>query len=361
VVPPDADDRPIPTAGIDPAGRAWVLHVDLDQFLAAVEIGRRPELKGRPVIVGGDGDPTRSRTVVATASYEARASGVRSGMPLRTAARRCPDAVFLPADRPAYEAASAEVMAALRTMPVVVEEAGWDEAFAAADTADPEALAAAIGGAVRDATGLVCSIGIGRNKLQAKQATSFAKPAGVARLTDETWPAVMGPRPVTELWGVGPKTAGRLRALGIDTVAGLAAVDRRALLEQFTPRTAYYLHRMGGGQLDSPVDPTPWRARSRSLEETFASDLTDRSVIEGKLGALARTVTTEVVGDGRTVCRVAVKVRFAPYFTSTKIRKLPSPTTDPDVVAGTALALLARFEPLRPVRLLGVRAELDRP
>src|SRR5215213_1098214 len=119
----------------------WILHVDLDQFLAAVEVLRRPELAGRPVVVGGDGDPSRPRQVVATASYEARAFGVRSGMALRMAARRCPDAVFLASDRPAYEAASARVMATLRSLPVVVEEWGWDEAFVGVHTAAPEEVA----------------------------------------------------------------------------------------------------------------------------------------------------------------------------------------------------------------------------
>ena len=122
----------------------WILHVDLDEFLAAVEVRRRPELKGRPVVVGGSGDPTQPRMVVATASYEARAFGVHSGMPLRTAARRCPDAVFLPSDRPAYDEASAEVMETLRKFPVVVEVWGWDEAAVGTDTDDPEALAAAL-------------------------------------------------------------------------------------------------------------------------------------------------------------------------------------------------------------------------
>ena len=342
------------------ARTGWVLHVDLDQFLAAVEIARRPELAGRPVVVGGTGDPTQARVVVATASYEARRHGVRSGMPLRAAARRCPDAVFLPADRPAYEAASAVVMAALRALPVVVEEAGWDEAFLAADTPDPEALAAAVQAAVRAQAGLDCSVGIGGNKLQAKQATAFAKPAGVARLTDETWLEVMGSRPVTALWGVGPKTARRLGELGVTTVGELADLDRHVLLERFTPRHAHQLHRMGQGQLDSPVDATPHVPRSRSHEQTFAADLTDRAVIEERLTALARAVTADAVAGGRAVRRVAVKVRVAPYFTSTKIKTLPAATTDPDDVAGAALALLARFEPLRPVRLLGVRGEFDR-
>ena len=132
----------------------WILHVDLDQFLAAVEILRRPELAGRPVVVGGHGDPSRLRQVVETATYEARAFGVRSGMPLSQAARRCPDALFLPSDHPAYDAASARVMATLRSFPVIVEVWGWDEAVLGANTDDPEALARAIQEQVRADTGL---------------------------------------------------------------------------------------------------------------------------------------------------------------------------------------------------------------
>jgi len=156
----------------------WVLHVDLDQFLAAVEVLRRPELRGRPVVVGGDGDPTK-RGVVSTASYEARAFGVQSGVPLRTAAKRCPEAVFLPVDRPVYEAFSARVMAALREFDAVVEVMGWDEAFLAVETDDPHASAREIQARVRARTGLDCTVGIGDNKLQAKLATGFGKPTTV--------------------------------------------------------------------------------------------------------------------------------------------------------------------------------------
>ncbi|MGH8940079.1 MAG: DNA polymerase IV, partial [Actinomycetes bacterium] len=172
----------------------WVLHVDLDQFIAAVEVLRHPELRGLPLVVGGDGDPTK-RGVVSTASYEAREFGVHSGQPLRTAARRCPDAVFLPVDRDAYEAASSAVMSTLRGFGAVVEVLGWDEAFLGFVTDDPEAVARDIQQRVRGATGLECSVGIGQNKLQAKLATGFGKPAGVFRLTDETWFEVLGDRP----------------------------------------------------------------------------------------------------------------------------------------------------------------------
>ncbi|MBC7549497.1 MAG: DNA polymerase IV, partial [Cellulomonas sp.] len=192
----------------------WVLHVDLDQFIAAVELLRRPELRGHPVVVGGDGDPTK-RGVVSTASYEAREFGVHSGLPLRTAARRCPDAVFLAVDREHYEAASDRVMATLHEVDAVVEVLGWDEAFLAVETEDPEAIARQIQRRVRATTQLDCSVGIGQNTLQAKLATGFGKPAGVFRLTDASWYPVLGEKPTDALWGIGAKTAKRLAALGI--------------------------------------------------------------------------------------------------------------------------------------------------
>jgi DNA polymerase-4 len=206
----------------------WVLHVDLDQFIAAVEVLRHPELRGRPVVVGGDGDPAK-RGVVATASYEAREHGVHSGLPMRTAARRCPDAVFLPADRPTYEAASAEVMTALRELGYVTEELGWDEAFVAAETDDPEAVGGEIQQQIKAATRLESSVGIGENRIQAKLASNFAKPHGIFRLTHQNWFAVMGGLPTGKLLGIGAKTERKLAELGIGTVAELADADIAAV------------------------------------------------------------------------------------------------------------------------------------
>jgi DNA polymerase-4 len=163
---------------------AWVLHVDLDQFVAAVEVARRPELRGLPVVVGGDGDPTRRRQVVATASYEARAFGVHSGMPLRAAHRRCPQAVFLPVDHAACAAASERVMAVLRTFPAVVEVLGWDEAFLAVTTADPVAYAADVRATVAQGAGLSCAVGIGETKQRAKLAVTPVKPGGIGMITE---------------------------------------------------------------------------------------------------------------------------------------------------------------------------------
>ena len=189
----------------------WVLHVDLDQFIAAIEVLRHPELRGRPVVVGGDGDPAK-RGVVATASYEARAHGVHSGLALRTALRRCPDAVFLPVDKPAYEAVSATVMAALREFDAVVEVMGWDEAFLGVETEDPEEVAGRIQEQVRAVSQLDCTVGIGENKLQAKLATGYGKPAGVFRLTHDTWFEVLG-----------GQLRGRLAADAPQCLGGLAA------------------------------------------------------------------------------------------------------------------------------------------
>ena len=344
-----------------PGARDWVLHVDLDQFLAAVEVLRRPELAGRPVVVGGDGDPTRARQVVATCSYEARAFGVRSGMPLRQAARRCPDAVFLPSDHPAYEAASARVMATLRTLPVVVEELGWDEAFVGVHTADPEGFSALLQDRVRTETGLSCAVGIGETKLQAKTATGFGKPGGIARLTRADWLEVMGERPVTSIWGIGPRTSLRLADAGIRTVAELAAADHRDLAQRFGPRIGPWLKLLGLGGDDGPVVDEPHVARGRSREVTFEHDLIDRQEIDDHVARLAAEVTTSVVADGRVVTHVAVKVRTATFFTRTRSGKLPEPTTDPAVVVDKAREVFARFEGGRPIRLLGVRVDLADP
>src|SRR5687767_9715104 len=195
-VPPAPDEAiPTPPAYGRHDGRVsrWIFHMDLDQFIAAVELLRRPELAGKPVVVGGDGDPTK-RGVVSTASYEAREFGIKSAMPLRTAFKRCPDAVFLPVDAEAYLAASRTVMDTLRRFPAVVQEAGWDEAFLAAESDDPEALAREIQRSVLERTKLWCSIGVGDSKLRAKMASGFAKPRGVFRLTRDNWDRVMGAR-----------------------------------------------------------------------------------------------------------------------------------------------------------------------
>jgi DNA polymerase-4 len=337
----------------------WVLHVDLDQFLAAVEVLRRPELRGRPVVVGGDGDPTK-RGVVSTASYEARAYGVHSGLPLRSAVRRCPDAVFLPVDREVYEAASAAVMATLRQVDGVVEVVGWDEAFLAVETGDPEATARSIQDRVRAGTRLECTVGIGRNRLQAKLATGFGKPAGVFRLTEESWFDVLGDRPTDALWGVGAKTSRRLAERGIHTVRDLAGADPGLLAAWLGRATGPWLIRLARGQDDASVVGTPHTPRSRGRETTFQRDLEDWDEVRREVARLAHRVAADIADVRSPAGRVVVKVRYAPFVTRTHGHSLPTPTADATGIEQAALAALDRFPVRRPVRLLGVRAQLVR-
>lgn len=345
---------------MDPA--AWVLHVDMDQFIAAVEILRRPELAGRPVIVGGRGDPSE-RAVVSTASYEARAFGIGSGMPLKIAARKAPpDAVFLPVDHAAYEAASDEVMSTLRALPgVVLEVIGWDECFLGVTTADPEAVAHDAQTAVLEATRLHCSVGIGDNKVRAKMATGFGKPAGVFRLTAQNWFDVMGERQTRELWGIGPRVQKRLAEHGIHTVRELADADRDELVAEFGPKMGVWYHGLGSGIGPSVVDDTPWVARSHSRETTFQENLGADAEIEAAIRDLAGHAFDDCAADGRPVIRVYLKVRYAPFVTKTTGRKLGVATTDREMFIAAALALGAEREAGREIRLLGVRAEMEMP
>jgi DNA polymerase IV len=338
---------------------SFVFHVDLDQFLAAVEVLRRPELRERPVIVGGDGDPTK-RGVVSTASYEARAFGVGSGMPLRTALKRCPEAVFLPVDAPTYLEASRRVMDTLRSFGFVVQEMGWDEAFIAVETDEPDALARDIQRRVHERTELWCSIGIGDNKLQAKIATDAGKPAGVFTLTSDRWSAWMGPRPTDALWGIGTKTARKLAAIGIGTVDDLAAADLDELRTAFGPGTGPWLAQLARGEASSAVSDAPWIPKGVSRERTFQKDLVTVDEVQRELDRLAFETSEDVRKDGRAAARVMVKLRLVPFITKTRSVTLPEPTNDPDAIAAGARAALARFPQIdRPVRLLGVRAGFE--
>jgi len=340
--------------------RPWVLHVDLDQFIAAVEVLRRPELAGKPVIVGGRGDPTE-RAVVSTASYEARQFGVGSGMPLRIAARKAPDAVILPVDAPLYLAASEEVMATLRAQPgAVVQVLGWDEAFVGVQTDDPEAYARRLQQDVLERTRLHCSVGIGDTLVRAKNATDFGKPRGVFRLTADNWLEVMGERPTIDLWGVGSKVSKRLELLGIRTVSELAVGDADALTGEFGPKMGLWYRQLGRGDGAAVVDDTPWVARGHSKETTFQTDIIDPAEIEEAARRLLDQVLDEVAADDRPVVGLGLKVRYAPFLTKTFTKKIPS-TSDREVVLARTLELVAKIEPGRPIRLLGVRAEMAMP
>ena len=346
---------------MDGANRPWVLHVDLDQFIAAVEVLRRPELAGLPLIVGGRGDPTE-RAVVSTASYEARAFGVGSGMPLRLAARKAPDAVLLPVDAPAYEAASAQVMAVLRGLEgVVVEVLGWDEAFVGVRTGDPEAFAQHVRDEVLAGTRLHCSVGIGDTKVRAKIATGFGKPRGVFRLTAANWFEVMGHRPTRDLWGVGAKVAARLATHGLRTVRDLADADPAVLVAEFGPRMGSWYGDLGHGRGSATVDDTPWVARGHSREHTFQQDLTEPDQVEDAIRRLVAEVLADVTREGRPAVRLTLKIRYKPFLTKTFARTLPAPTTDAGSILAETLALTAKREAGRAIRLLGLRIEMTMP
>jgi nucleotidyltransferase/DNA polymerase involved in DNA repair len=314
--------------------RRWIFHLDLDEFIAAVERLRRPELVGKPIVVGGDGDPSK-RGVVSTASYEARVFGIRSAMPLRTAYKRNPEAIFLPVDADAYLAASRGVMDTLRTSDAEVEVAGWDEAYLAVDSEDPDRLAREMQERVLERTRLWSTIGIGDNRLQAKLASGFGKPRGVFTVTSERWPELMFGLPTTEL-----------------------CADEDELAERFGPNTGPWLASLGRGEGSARVHPEGWTAKGHGRERTFQRDLTDLDEIRRETIRLADAVALDLRREERPATHVTVKVRFAPFFTSTHGVTLDEPSMAPEALRSAALRALERFELDRPVRLLGVRAEM---
>ncbi len=340
-----------------------VLHVDLDQFIVAVELLRRPELRGEPVLVGGIGDPTR-RGVVAGASYEAREFGVHSGTPLRTAAKRCPQAVFLPLDRDAYLAASDTFTAALRDLSDVVEEAGWDEAYLLLDTDDATRSATELRGHVHTRTGLICSVGIGDNKLRAKTASGFAKPtagvtdSGIFRLDAENWPRTMYERPPEALRGIGRRTAARLAERGLHSVGELAATDRFTLAEHFGPRNGPWLVAVARGYDPAPVHPEPYRPRSYGREITFQEDVTAPEPLRAELTRLSHLVAEDLAAHDLLASRVVVKLRDSHFRTHSHGVRPTTPTRDPATLAAASHEALAAFTLTRPTRLIGTRAEL---
>lgn len=351
-------------------GGPWFLHVDLDQFQVSVERLRNPELAHETVIVGGEGDPTQLRKVVTCASYEARAHGVRAGMPLRTAFSKLPDAIFLPLDVAAYDSASGRVMATLRGFGHPVEVWGWDEAYLAAPVDDPRALAEQIRDRVRADCGLPCAVGIGQNKQQAKIATGFAKTRSrqtgddadkVFALSYAEWMPLMGERPVRDLWGVGPRIADRLNRLGITTIAELAESDEGRIAAEFGPKAGQWLPLLARGGGDRSIATEPPIAKGHSKNRTYPKDLEGRDEIAAALSDLTAELLEQIVAEGRVAMRVEVTVRTKTFYTRTKSRKLAEPTTDLQVITDAALAVLDKFELDRPVRLLAIRFELVMP
>lgn len=332
-----------------------ILHIDMDAFFAAIELQRRPELAGQPVVVGGRGDPTE-RGVVSTASYEARAFGIRSGMPLRTALSLCPQAVFLPVDFRAYERVAERIREVLHEVASMVEEAGIDEAYLDLDgfETSPEAVASDLKERIRQATGLSCSVGIAPNKLLAKMASELEKPDGLTLLAAAEVPQRIWPLPVRRLPGVGPKTEERLAALGIATIGELAAAPPEALVARFGPAHGMYLFRAARGVDDTPLVVSR-EPRSLGRETTFQQDVADLPTLAMVLGRQVRELAARLKRAGRRGRRVSVKLRYRNFETHTHAVTLGAATHRPAALYAAARRCLDRFPLRRPVRLLGVR------
>ena len=318
---------------------------------------RRPELRGKPIIVGGSGNP-HSRGVVSTASYEARQFGVHSAMPLRVALRKCPEGVFLPVDMRTYAAYSRRIMAILREHTPLVEPLSLDEAFLDVTglTDDPRALAAQIRSRIRTETeGLTASIGIGPNKLLAKIASGLHKPDAVTEIAEGEASRILHDMPATVLWGIGPKTAARMdEVLGVRTVGDLCAVTLEALQDLLGPNHGEYLYRICRGQDDSPV-VTEWEPKSLSRETTYQYDTKRTEIIVRTITDLAADVIDDLRREGMLARTVTLKIRYRDFKTHTRALTMAASTEDAAQIRETAVKLLDRFALDRPVRLVGVR------
>ncbi len=352
--------------GRPPDGTVGFLHVDMDAFYAAVEVRRRPELQGRPVVVGGTGN----RGVVAAASYEARAFGVHSAMPSTRARRLCPHAVFLPGDHAHYGDVSKRVMAILADITPLVEPLSLDEAFldvrgaARLLGAAPE-LAARIRDRILEQEQLTCSVGVASSKFMAKLATERAKPRikpsgpvwgpGVHVVAAGTELDFLHPLPVTALFGVGPATSRRLTRLGVETVGDLSSLPEATLAAALGAAAGHQLHRLANGIDDRPVvvNRLP---RSISHEETFARDLHAASALESEVIRLGDAVARRLRASSLVARTIVLKVRFGDFKTITRSVTLPDPTDSARVVLAAARELLAQVDTAPGVRLLGVGA-----
>lgn len=333
-----------------------ILHIDMDAFFAAVEEKRRPALVGKPVIIGGRGDPSR-RGVVATANYEARKYGVHSAMPLKTAYRLCPHGVYLPVDYDAYSAASHEFKNVLTDICPRMESGGIDEAYLDITDIDDtsENIARRIKIGIREKTGLTCSIGIAPNKLLAKIASDMKKPDGLTILTEEDIKDTIWPLPVRKLYGVGPKTEARLHEINIATIGHIAGMSQERLITEFGDSYGRYLYDAARGIDESPLI-THWEPKSISREITFQTDVKDWQVIAKTLAALTKDVIADMVSNGYKARTFTVKVRFSDFRTLTRATTLHDFIDSEEEVRKAVFICLKKIQLDKRVRLLGVRA-----
>jgi DNA polymerase IV len=335
-----------------------VLHVDMDAFYASVEIRDRPELAGKPVIVGGQS----GRGVVLSATYEARAFGVRSAMPMTRARRLCPQAVVLPPRHGLYGAVSKEVMAIFKTVTPLVEPLSLDEAFLDVSGAErllgsPVAIGHLIRGQVAEQQQITCSVGVAVNKFLAKLASVHCKPDGLLVIPADGALESLHPLPVSALWGVGDKTARSLGRLGLRTVGDIALTPVTALEAELGTAAAAHLHALAWGRDNRGVESSV-HEKSVGAEETFDVDVNDPAVIRRELLRLSRRTTRALRASGYATRTVVVKLRKADFTTITRSKTLPEATSETQRIYATACALYeaSGLSDKTMLRLVGVRA-----
>lgn len=328
-----------------------VAHIDCDAFYVSVELLHRPQLRGLPVVVAGTGP----RAVVTTASYEARRFGVGSAMPASRARRLCPQAVFLKPDFPRYREVSEQVMGIVRAHVERVEIVGLDEAYLDLEGFhSPRAAMRRVVADVKRQTGIVCSVGIGPNKLVAKVASDAEKPAGFVVMSRQQACQRFSGAPPKLIPGIGPKTVEKLDQMGLRTLAELAAAPEPLLVQRFGANHGRDLLRRARFEHDGVVAPVR-KAVSESRERTFDVDVSDRMALREEMTRMAGELCESLATHGRRGRTIGIKVRLDDFSTVTRARTIAQPTCDAEVVGEVALELLREYEPPRPVRLLGVR------
>jgi DNA polymerase IV len=329
-----------------------IAHLDCDAFYATVELLRRPELVGKPVIVAGSGP----RAVVTTASYEAREFGVGSAMPASRARRLCPDAIVIPPDFGAYQETSQKVWEVVGERLDRVQQLGLDEAYAELTGVDkPLRVLREVIAAVKEATGIVVSVGVGPSRLIAKCCSDLGKPAGFVAMGREEACVRFATAPTSRVPGIGPKTADRLAELGIRTLGQLQRADEERLAGRFGANTARFLLARANFEDHSEVETERGAAKSRSNERTFDEDIADLARLETVLREMGRELAEALQRRGRRGRTIAIKVRLNDWTTVTRARTVEAATNDPAKVIDVAVELLRAYAPARPVRLLGVR------
>jgi DNA polymerase IV len=329
-----------------------IAHLDCDAFYATVELLRRPELVGKPVIVAGSGP----RAVVTTASYEAREFGVGSAMPASRARRLCPDAIVIPPDFNAYRETSAQVWRLIGERLDRVQQIGIDEGYADLTGVEkPLRLLREVVAEVKEATGIVVSVGVGPSRLVAKCCSDLGKPAGLVAMGREEACVRFATAPTSRVPGIGPKTAERLAELGVRTLGQLQQADEAKLATRFGTNTARFLKSRALFEDNSPVQTERAVAKSYSTERTFDEDVAELEKLESVVREMSRELCEGLQRRGRRGRTIAIKVRLDDWTTVTRARTVEAPTHDTPLVTETALELLRVYAPPRPVRLIGVR------